>query len=376
MMVKGLTLSLMLGPGVPLPAPRGLLDALQSVKVTNEAGETPSGFELTFQIPKNSPLISLFVLAGNAAVPFFRVLLTAALSGKAEVLIDGVATQTQIAPGGAGRPAILTVQGKDLSVAMDVLPFDGMPYPAMPPAARVLLVLARYAFLGVVPKVIPTLDEPPLPTERIPRQAGSDLEYLRALAEEAGYIFRMEPGPAPGLSFAYWGPELHIGAPQPALTTDSGHADNVEAISFRFDKEGTEIPVVFIQNALTKAPIPIPIPGEVPFMPPLGLVPPLPPKVVLLKNTAQLSPLGALVRGFAHAARHSKAVLGQGTLDVLRYGHVLRAGGIVGVRGAGLAFDGEHFVQSVTSTVSRDGFKQDFSLSRSGLLPTSERVAV
>jgi hypothetical protein len=372
--IKGLTLSLMMGPGVPLTAPRGVLDALQSVKVTAESSDTQSGFELTFQIEKNSPLITLFMLSGGAAIPFFRVLLIASLSGRSETLIDGVATQTQIAPGSGGRSATLTIQGKDMSAAMDILPFDGLPYPAMPPFARVALIVAKYAFLGLIPKVIPSLDEPPIPTERIPRQSGSDLEYVRTLAEEAGYIFKMEPGPAPGLSFAYWGPQISLGAPQPALTIDSGHADNVESLSFRFDKDGTEIPVVFIHNQLTKAPIPIPIPGQIPFMPPLGLVPPLPPKVTLLKDTAHLSPIGALVRGFAHSAKHSQAVQGQGTLDVMRYGRLLKPGGTVGVRGAGLPFDGVHFVDRVTSNLTRGSFKQDFALKRSGLLPTSEHV--
>ena len=366
----------MMGPGVPLPAPRIVLDALQTVKVTAESSDTQSGFELSFQIEKNSPLINLFMLSGGAAVPFFRVLLVASLSGQSETLIDGVATQTQIAPGSGGRPATLVIQGKDLSAAMAVLPFDGLPYPAMPPFARVALILAKYAFLGVIPKVIPSLDEPPLPTDRIPRHAGSDLEYVRALAEEAGYIFRMEPGPTPGTSFAYWGPDIHIGTPQPALTIDSGHADNVDTLSFRFDKEGTEIPVVFIHNQLTKAPIPIPIPGQIPFLPPLGLVPPLPPKVTFLNDTARLSPIGALVRGFAYAGQHSEALKGEGTLDVLRYGRMLKAGGTVGVRGAGYAFDGVHFVDRVSSTLSRTSFKQDFSLKRSGLLPTTDRVAV
>jgi hypothetical protein len=374
--IKGLTLSLMMGPGVPLTAPRGVLDALQSVKVTAESSDTQSGFELTFQIEKNSPLITLFMLSGGAAIPFFRVLLIASLLGRSETLIDGVATQTQIAPGSGGRSATLTIQGKDMSAAMDILPFDGLPYPAMPPFARVALIVAKYAFLGLIPKVIPSLDEPPIPTERIPRQSGSDLEYVRTLAEEAGYIFKMEPGPAPGLSFAYWGPQISLGAPQPALTIDSGHADNVESLSFRFEKDGTEIPVVFIHNQLTKAPIPIPIPGQIPFMPPLGLVPPLPPKVTLLKDTAHLSPIGALVRGFAHSAKHSQAVQGQGTLDVMRYGRLLKPGGTVGVRGAGIAFDGVHFVERVTSNLTRGSFKQDFALKRSGLLPTSEHVTV
>ena len=373
-MIKGLNLSLMMGPGVPLTAPRAVLDALQSVKVTAESGDAQSGFELSFQVEKNSPLISLFMLSGGAAIPFFRVLLIATLSGKSETLIDGVATQTQIAPGSGGKPATLTVQGKDLSAAMDFLPFDGIPYPAMPPFARVALIVAKYAFLGLIPKVIPSLDEPPIPTDRIPRHVGSDLQYVRTLAEDAGYIFKMEPGPTPGLSFAYWGPQISLGSPQPALTVDSGHADNCEGLSFRFDKDGTEIPVVFIHNQLTKVPIPIPIPGQIPFQPPLGLVPPLPPKITFLNDTAHLSPIGALVRGFAYSAKHSQAVQGQGTLDVMRYGRLLKAGGTVGVRGAGFAFDGVHFVDKVTSNLTRHSFKQEFALTRSGLLPTSEHV--
>jgi len=373
-MIPGITLSLMMGPGVPLPAPREVVAALQSVKVISETSATQSGFELVFAVMKNSPLASLFLLGGGSVLPIFRVLLVATLGGTPEPLIDGVVTQTQFAPGSGGAPATLTIQGKDLSAAMDILPFDGLPYPAMPPVARVLLVLAKYAFLGIIPKTIPSLDEPPLPTDRIPRHHGSDLAYVKRLAEEAGYIFRMEPGPTPGTSFAYWGPDIHVGLPQPALTVDSGHADNVEQLSFRFDKEGTEIPIVYIHNALTKAPIPVPIPGSIPFLPPLGAVTPLPPKLTPLRNTAHLSPIGALVRGFAYAAQHSKAVTGSGTLDVLRYGRTLKAGAPVGVRGVGLPFDGLHYVNQVTSNLSRDGFKQDFSLQRSGLLPSTPTV--
>lgn len=375
-MIRDLAMTLMMGPGVPVPAPRMVLDALQSVKVVSETGATQSGFELSFHIDRNSPLVSLFMLSGGAAVPFFRVLVIVTLSGKAETLIDGVATQTQMAPGSGSTPATLTVQGKDMSAAMDVLPFDGLPYPAMPPVARVALVCAKYAFLGVVPMPIPSLEEPPIPTDRIPRHDGTDLAYVRALAEEAGYIFRMNPGPTPGTSIAYWGPDIRVGLPQPALTIDSGHADTVENLSFRFDKEGTEIPIVYIQNQQTRAPIPIPIPGEIPFLPPLGVVPPLPPKVTPLRNTAQLSPVQALVRGFAYAVQHSKAIKGSGTLDVMRYGRMLSAGGTVGVRGTGLAFDGLHYVEQVTSTIDRTSFKQDFNLTRSGLLPSLPTVPV
>ena len=89
----------------------------------------------------------------------------------------------------------------------------------------------------------------------------------------------MKPGPAPATSFAYWGPEIRLGDVQPAISIESGVPTNAEELSFSFGKDEVEIPIVFIQNALTKAPIPIPIPGSIPFHPPLGAIPPLPPRV-------------------------------------------------------------------------------------------------
>ena len=41
---------------------------------------------------------------------------------------------------------------------------------------------------------------------------------------------------------------------------------------------------------------------------------------------------------------------------------------LVGVRGAGIAFDGLYYVKSVTSTIKRGEFKQSFELSRNGLV--------
>jgi len=372
-MIKGIDLSVLFGPGVPIPAPREVVEALESVTIEDNAGETQSGFDLVFNVEKESPLNTIFLLAGGAMLPILRVALVATINGRATSLINGVVTRAEISPGRGGEPGKLKVMGKDLTAAMELFDFSGLPYPAMPPVARVALILAKYAWLGVIPQLIPSLEGPPLPTEKIPRHQDSDLAYIRALAAEAGYTFFMKPGPAPSTSFAYWGPEIRFGEVQPAITVDSGVATNAEELSFTFDKDGTEIPIVFIQNALTKAPIPIPIP-EVPFMPPLGAIPPLPPKITRLTDTARLNPFEAVVRGFAFAAQHSNAVRGSGTIDVLRYGRVLQARALVGVRGAGAAYDGVHYVDSVTHELSRGSYKQSFTLKRGGLLPTQASV--
>jgi hypothetical protein len=374
-MLKGLHLTLMIGPAVPIPVSQDVLDALTSVQVITTAGAGASGFELSFTLSNRSPLHTLFLLSGGAGIPLVRVVIVVTINSSPHVLMDGVMTHHQVTPGSEPGLSTLTVKGKDLSALMDYLPLDGVPYPAMPPALRVLAILAKYALFGIAPLVIPSVVEDiPLPVDRIPRQQGTDLQYVQQLASEVGYVFYVDPGPLPGASVAYWGPEIKVGAPQPALNINMDAQTNVESLSFSFDKESKEMPVVFIQNQATKVPIPIPIPDISPLNPPLGLVPPLPPKLKALDYTANLSPLQAVLHGLAYASQHADAVSGTGSLNVLRYGRVLKARQLVGVRGVGAAFDGLYFVKSVTHTIKRGDYKQDFTLSRNGLLSTVPKV--
>jgi hypothetical protein len=67
-------------------------------------------------------------------------------------------------------------------------------------------------------------------------------------------------------------------------------------------------------------------------------------------------------------------ITGSGSLDVLRYGHVLKARGTVDVRGAGRAYDGTYFVKSVTHNIKRGEYKQNFTLSRNAFIPLSATV--
>lgn len=373
-MQGGVKLSLYIGP-VPVPAPRALLDALVEVRIDNGSGGTQSGFELSFDLPSRSPLRTLFLISGGGGgIPLMRVALHATVDGRVEPLIDGMATHVETRPG-AGGVGQVVVKGKDLSALMDVIEIPGFPFPAMPPSVRVLVILAKYAALGVIPMVIPSLtDEPPLPTQRIPQQQGSDYAYIKRLAADAGYVFYLEPGPAPGTTKAYWGPEIRVGAPQPALTTGMDALTNVEEISFDFDREKKKLPIVFFQEPISKAPIGIPIPDVTPMNPPLGLVPPLPPRIEPLTDTAHLSVLGALSKGLAFVARNSDSVFGRGRLDVARYGRLLKSRQLVGVRGAGLAFDGLYYVSRVTHEIRRGSYKQAFELARNALISTFPTV--
>jgi hypothetical protein len=374
-MKNGIKLSLHVGP-VPVPAPYALVEALTSVKVEAGAGATQSGFELTFDLPVRSPLRTLFLLSGGGSIPVMRVVLVAQVDGRAEAIVDGVATNVETRPGEGGVSG-LVVKGKDMSALMDIIEGTGVPFPAMPPALRVLFLLAKYAAFGVIPVVIPSIvQDVPVPVQRVPRQRGTDYAYIRRLADECGYVFYFEPGPVPGTSKAYWGPEIRVGVPQPALSTGMDGATNVEELSFDFDKERKTTPIVFMQEPITKTPIGIPIPDVTPLNPPLGLVPPLPPQVTGLDYTAHLSVPSALMAGMAYAAQHRDSVFGRGRLDVARYGRLLKSRQLVGVRGAGLAFDGLYFVTSVSHDIRRGEYKQSFTLARNGLVSTTPTVPV
>ncbi|MFM0225685.1 hypothetical protein [Paraburkholderia dipogonis] len=361
--------TLLVGPAVPVPMPQPVMEALQSFQVTSSAGSR-SGFQVTFAVENRSPLHTLLVLAGGQ-VPWLRVLIVLTINSLPSVLMDGLITKQEIS--GSNDPGVstLTVTGEDLSVAMDQQQFNGLPYPAMPPPARVALIVAKYAMFGMVPLVIPQIfTDVPVPVEKIPTQQGTDLAYVEKLAADAGHVFYVAPGPAPGMNVAYWGPEIKLGLPQPALNLGMDAHSNVETLSFSIEHAKKAMPIVFIQNALTKTPIPLPIPDISLLNPPLGLLQPLPKSINLMSDTAKLSPMEALSKGMAVAAGSADVVTATGSLDVLRYGTVLKARELVGVRGAGMAFDGLYYVKTVSSTFKPGEFKQNFTLTRNGLIST------
>jgi len=374
-MHKGVHLTLLVGPVVPIPVPRAVLDALTGVEVTHNTNG-PSGFQLTFTLTNRSPLQTIFLVAAGQT-PMLRVIIIATIDGTPQVLMDGLMTRNQIAPGSAPGKSTLTVIGEDLTKAMDLIDFSGFPYPAMPVEIRIALIIAKYAVFGMIPLVIPTLfTDVPIPVERIPAQQDTDLAYIRQLASEVGYVFYIDPGPVPGTNTAYWGPEIKVGVPQPALNVDMDAHTNVESLSFSFNTSNTTIPIVLIQNQLTKIPIPLPIPKLNPLQPPLGVISAPITNVTVLRDTARLSPMQAISRGVATASSSADVVEGTGSLDVVRYGRILKARQLVGVRGVGTAYDGLYFVKTVTSTLKQGEFKQNFTLTRNGLVSITPRVPV
>ena len=102
-MLEGVHLTLMVGPVVAVPVPREVLEALTSVEVTAQ-DEGVGGFALTFTMSNRSICRRSSWLAGGSPIPIVRVVVVATLNGTPHVLVDGVVTKTQVAPGSdAGR---------------------------------------------------------------------------------------------------------------------------------------------------------------------------------------------------------------------------------------------------------------------------------
>ena len=367
-MVKGLYLTLKTGLMKPTSVPREVIDALDSIQVHTTAEETASGFELKFNLGKRSPLNTLFFqMGGDSVSSLIRVVIIITVNGRSEMLMDGVMTHHDINPGSGSNPSTMTIRGRDLTVLMDYLNrFQS--FPATSPAARVRQILSKYAELGVEEQGMPSfIEEVPHPNNRIPMQIETDLEYINDCASDTGYTFYIEPGPDLEKSIAYWGPQVRYGEFQPPLNVDMDAHTNVETLDFSFDDEAAKQVELLPKNAGDKRST-VPQSDVSRLKPPLSKLSPMPKKEERLEGLAKFSPGEMALLGLAEASKSSDAVTASGSLDVLRYGHILKARRPVCVRGAGEAFDGQYFVKSVTHNIKRGEYKQSFTLVRGGLI--------
>jgi len=375
-MLQGVHLTLMIGPAVPVPAPRAVVEALQSVEVTS--GRDRAGFQLTFAVGKNSSLLTTLLPAGYFDPLLTRVIVMVTLGGMPHVLMDGMVTRQDLAPSNDPGQSTLTITGDDLSAAMDLIEL-ALPYPNMSDTVQAYAVLAKYAALGVVPVVIPSfIPTQPIMTERIESQNGTDLTHLRRIAADNGFVFYVEPGPLPGQSIAYLGPDIRLPVPQPALNVNMDAHTNVESLSFSLDGLAKENMLVTVYDPATgRVPIPLPIPAVSIFQPPLGARPIAPLRLAMFREAGGEDTLSTAKKVLGRLLKGStNAITATGSLDVLRYGHVLRSRMMVGVRGASMAYDGLYYVDSVTHKLKRGEYKQSFQLSRDGLISLTPKVPV
>jgi len=408
----GIHLTLMIGrPAVAVPVPPALAEALTAASVT-QSDSGRSGFQLTFQIGRSGPLdLKDYALVVHPLLqPFSRVVLVVRFNVAPQVLVDGLITNVQLAPSNEPGASTLTVTGEDVSVMMD-LQETPKPWPAMSADLIVQAILRKpnYAQYGFVPAVFPAIfPNPKPPTQGVPVQNMTDLNYVNYLAARQGYVFYVEPGLVPNSNFAYWGPP-HVPPPyraeplQKAISFNVGPETNAASVSFTYNALAPTLVAGVIQDSRQNFSLPI-------ATSPRGMRIPLARNAAIIANaphvrlsllpatprqaraaTAPAAPAPGsnarpaqedfaearttagleLVEAFARAqattdASTDNVVTATGELDALQYGDMLRARAIVGLRGVGFSYDGNYYVKSVTHDIRRGEYKQRFTLTREG----------
>jgi hypothetical protein len=362
----GIRLILLVGGTVPLPASGEVMNSLSQVEVTNDS-DMGDGFKITFTLGKDKAA-DYSLLKSGAFDPFNRVVIGVALGIIPEVLIDGIVAHHQLTPGDEPGTSTLTVMGRDLRQVLD-LEEKNEEYKNQPDFVIFSRLIAAYGQYGLVPQLTPTTDVP-IELQRIPRQHETDLKFIERMAKRNGFVFYIEPVTF-GVNRAYFGPEIRAGLPQPALSLGMGFFTNVKRLNFTNDALAPESPKGSITEPITKISLPIP---SLPSLkiPPLSSSPAPAKRKTLLRETANQNPISAAITALATATNTPDAVKGNGELDTVRYGSVLRARRLVGVRGVGASYGGNYYVRSVKHAIARDSYTQQFTISREGtgsLLP-------
>jgi hypothetical protein len=375
-MNRGFYLTLMMGPFNTTPVPQAVIDALTEVQVTSAMG-SQGGFQLKFTLGKQSPIQRMLV--SGYFDPRTRVIIGVTVNGSTEILMDGIITKQDLTPSTSPGKATLTITGLDLTALMDFFDFTGIPYPALPLFVIVEVILAKYAVLGVIPAALPTLISLlSNPLDNYPKQQGTDYAYVTSLAQEVGAVFYLDPGPQPGMSLAYWGPDLArmFGGAQPALSINFDGTSNIDSLSFSYDGTLATQYVVTIIEKNTKLPIPIPIPNIDILKPRLSAQSPPILKVRQITPIASDDPVQAALAAVGKMFDTADVISASGQLDVLRYGRVFKARQLAAVRGGGAYYDGQYYVKSVTHNIKRGEYKQSFTLARGGVGSSESTVSV
>src|SRR5262249_28214932 len=107
-----------------------------------------------------------------------------------------------------------------------------MLWPGLPDSGIAAAIFAQY---GIVPQVVPTppsLFEP----EGTTTQRGTDIRFLRRLAQRNGFECYVQPQPQSGVDFGYFAPATNFSAaPDAVLNVRMGPQTNVGEFRIRYD---------------------------------------------------------------------------------------------------------------------------------------------
>ncbi len=389
-MLGGITYTVLMGlPPLPLPPP--LLSALQKIEVETST-EMASVFRLRFGMAQTG-FGDWDVLMPQYEETLFRPLTLVQIRVKVGIaipiaIINGYVTNQRVLYDDEGGASAMEISGMDATMLMN-LQEKVIPWPMPDDGAIAAAVFGQY---GIVPNVTPSLPFKIDPTD-MTVQRGTDIRFLRRLAQRNGYECYVQPQPQSGIDFGYFGPPTNLpGMQQAVLNVKMGADTNVSEFKIRYDMMKPTTAISAGIDVMSRAPslsiglappvTPPPTGGFYPLGMPMGIQDatlraiggPHPPPMVLPADTGQMSPPGLAIVTQAIVNRSSWAVMAEGTVNA--DAGVLFPGGTVNIRGAGLTFNGAYYVTRVSHTFECGAYTQKFEARRNAIDMTGTEVYV
>lgn len=300
-----------------------------------------------------------------------KVLVTVG-SAPPEPLIEAYVIESRVAFAAEPGQSVCTVAALDSTVLMN-LEEKVRAWPNMADSDIATSIFGDYGFSPQVKATQPTRQE----ADGITMQRGTEIQFLRYLAQRNGYECYVELNPATGMVEGHFHPPQVDQQPQGVLSVNMGEATNVNSFSGRYDMlrpvtaevTGLDVPTQSDQQAQITS-LSLKELGQDP-----ALTGNRPRRILLSKmGLSETGELQTYAQGVVD--RSSWAIVVEGELNTVAYGGILRAKRPVLARGAGRQFSGTYYVERVLHTFSGQGYTQQFTLRRNALGLTGQETFV
>ena len=345
-----------------MPVSPDLLAAIQQVEVEDNAAMADM-LRLRIAICVKEGCCDWSFVDGDTFSRLAKVRIGVAVDGVSEPLLVAHIIESSASFANQPGQSVFNVVAMDPTVLMN-LEEKVRPWPDMADSDIATTLFGEHGFAPQVEGTQPTRQE----VDATTIQRGTDIQFLRQLAQRNGYECYVEMNPSTGVVEGHFHPPRLEESPQGVLSVNMGEATNVNSFNARYDMlrpttaqvTGLDIETQSDQQAQVES---MALAG-------LGREPALDgdrPRRVLLSRTG-LAQTGEL-QTYAQAVvdRSAWAITADGELHTVAYGGILRAKRPVNVRGAGRQFSGTYYVERVLHTFSGDGYTQRFTLRRNAL---------
>ncbi|HEY44895.1 MAG TPA: phage late control D family protein [Anaerolineae bacterium] len=284
--------------------------------------------------------------------------------GPSEPLISGYVTSNRVSINNEPGQSSLEIVGMDATVLMN-LEEKVVAWPNMADSDIATAVFGNYGFTPQVDQTQPVRQDMDVTTI----QRGTDIQFLRRLAERNGFECYVENDPLLNADVGHFhSPELQ-GKAQGILSVSFGPNTNVSSFNARYDMlqattariSEMDINSKSVQTGQADNLSELTL-GREDVLGRISLAPVVLPSKPGLFSAAELQTFCQAV-----VNRSAWAVSAEGEVETGVYEGILRARRTVNVRGAGDLYSGTYYVTRVFHTLSGVGYTQRFELQKNAI---------